>query len=274
MRGRKSIFDLERRSDFLTDYAMLIEDMKNSTVRSKSMKNCALYSFLDECIQDWPYRQATSSMSQYLNNLNVEKLGEEIIDTIYATELIYNLLEWAPKHDTRTSNPLSGLTWDCDVSSVCERFLENIEFILEQNNMAVREVGKESPLQYRIYKRRAEVDAAMESAPDLAEVLLSYLDVRNEKDEKFKKTALKTIADYLEPKRKEFKGTIYNSLCDDVFFAFNKCCIRHNTYDQVKLKKFERMKMYDNTFKMCLILIQYQDVKAYADKVKEYKASL
>lgn len=269
MRGRKSIFDLERRSDLLTDYSRLIEDMKKATIHSKSMKDRPLYAFLDESIQDWPFRQATSSMNLYLSNLNVNKPGEEIIDTIYSLELIINLLEWAPIHDANISNPLSGLTWDCDVSSVCNRFIENIEFILEQNNMAVREFGKEAPLQYRIYKRRAEVDAALESVPELSELLLSYLDVRNENDEAHKKLVLKELADYLEPRRKQYNGGMYKGLSDDVFTVFNKCNIRHNDANQVKLRKPQRMKLYDNTFKMCLHLLQVEEVSDYKKQIKE-----
>lgn len=273
MRGRKSIFDLERRSDLVTDYLGLMEDMKRTTIHSNDMKDCSLYAFLNKSIQDWTYRQAASSIDMYLNSLNIHKPGEEIVDTIYALELIFNLLKWAPEYDILHTNPFSGFNWDCDVSSACKRFSENIEFILEQNNMAVREFSKTPQIQYRIYKRSAEVDAALESAPNLAEILLSYLDIRNEKDEKSKKDALKNISYYLEPLRRGFKGTAYNSLCDNVFFVFNNCSIRHNNDKQIKMKKSDRMKMYDNTFKMCLILIQVQDIKKYTDEVKILKVS-
>lgn len=274
MCGRKSIFDLERRSDILKDFSRLVVDMKKAIVYSNSMKKEDLYSFLDESIQDWPYRQATSSMNSYLNSLNIDKPGEEIVDTIYALELMYNLLKWAPVYNTKMNNPLSGLNWDCNVHSVCERFIENIEFILEQNNMAVREGDEEDWTQYRIYKRMAEVDVTLESAPELAEILLSYLDVRNEGDINFKKSALKMIADYLEPKRKELKGSVYNGLCEDVFFAFNNCNIRHNNEKQINMQEPERIKMYDDTFKMSLLLVQAKDITDYRQKVKKIKCKI
>lgn len=273
MSRRKSIFELERRSDLHSDYLKLIANLKATLIQTKSKGEKILYRFLDECIQDWPYRQASSSMNEYLSNLGVERQGDEITDTIFALELLFNLLKWAPTYDSNFSNTFSALVWECDVRQVCDRFIENIIFILEQNNMAVRESGKGALLQFRIYKRRVEVDAALEYAPSIAEVLLSYYDIRNERDEDYKKNTIKYLADYLEPKRDEFKGTIYKNLSDDVFFVFNRCNIRHNRTDQIKLKKSERMKLYDETFRMCLILIQNSAVAEYRNKINILKNS-
>lgn len=169
------------------------------------------------------------------------------------------------------ANPLAAFGLEPDVDKVSERFIENIEYILEQNNMAVREVVSDCQVQYRIYKRSAHVDAVLECAPELSEVLLSYLDIRNSKDEQFKKYTLKALADYLEPNRRNYNGTAYKGLCDDVFTVFNKCNIRHNDKNQIKLPKKKRMELYDSTFKMCLHLLQMQEVNDYKLKVEEIK---
>ena len=152
------------------------------------------------------------------------------------------------------------------------RIIEEREKYIPQELYRYRRIdNKNTTPKYIIGKRNANVDAAIEYVPDLAEVLLSYHDIRNQKDENVKKLILKAIADYLEPIRKRFTGTSYAILCDDLFIIFNKCSIRHNNKDQWKLNKKERMSIYDDTFKAAIHLFQMDQVKEYKDRISELK---
>lgn len=166
-------------------------------------------------------------------------------------------LELRPKRGTKTKGKkaadISGLP-----INVIEHYIPSEELDAKYGTNGWKRLPDSVIKKYKFIPAKVEIDEHH---------------VRNEKDEKFKKSELKFIADYLEPKRKEFKGTSYNGLCDDVFFAFNKCNIRHNNDAQIKMKKSDRMKMYDDTFKMCLILVQVQEVTKYAEKVKGLKES-
>ena len=103
--------------------------------------------------------------------------------------------------------------------------------------------------------------------------MLSYLDVRNRDDEDAKKAVLKAIADYLEQKRKDklYQGTEYNQLCENLFTVFNNASIRHKNSQQWKLRKPERMRLYDQTFKAAVHLMQMEDVKSYNNAVSALK---
>ena len=138
-------------------------------------------------------------------------------------------------------------------------------------NMRVRRISAKEPPQYVISKRNANVDAVIDAAPELSDALLSYLDVRNQNDEAAKKTVLKAAADYLEDmhKAKHYKGTMYAGLEDAIFIVFNKAGIRHGDKKQWKLKKSERMKLYDQTFKAVIHLLQGEDIDAFRATVKE-----
>ena len=105
---------------------------------------------------------------------------------------------------------------------------------------------------------------------ELADVLLSYYDVRNIADVKFKRQALKAIADYLEPIRKDISGTVLNKICDNVFCVLNKCSIRHNNTEFNASEK-EAIELYDSTFNMSLMLLNYKKIALYEDMAKTYK---
>ena len=155
----------------------------------------------------------------------------------------------------------------------CARCIENIEYKLEMVNMRVREITTGETPQYVISKRDANVDVVIEAVPELAEALLSYLDVRNRNDENAKKAVLKAIADYLEQKRKDkcYQGTEYNRLCENLFAVFNNATIRHKNSQQWKLKKPERMKLYDQTFKAAIHLMQKEDIDLFNSIVSDLK---
>lgn len=76
-----------------------------------------------------------------------------------------------------------------------------------------------------------------------------------------KKQTLITLADLLEPKRKDL-DSVDKQLSSDLFYAFNNFNIRHNNIDPsgkkykkavAELPKEDLEKWYDNTYQMCLL---------------------
>lgn len=270
---RKTIFDLERRNDLFSDYNRTIYDLKMTDVRSKSLDKITLMQLMNDCIKTWPYRQAATSISAYADAHGfMFSDAQTDVDVLYSYELLLNLLYWAPSYETSRSD---FLDWNnsSTVNEECTRCIENICFNLEMINMRVRIIEGEDGPQYVISKRDAQVDAVIEAVPQLSDTLLSYLDVRNQNDENAKKAVLKAIADHLEQKRKDgcYKGTSYNGLCEDLFAVFNNASIRHKNNKQWKLPKPARIKLYDQTFKAAIHLLQMEDMDAFQARVKELK---
>ena len=226
---RKTIFDLERRNDLVSDFRFTVIDLEKTMVTTKSFGSLTLKQLLNDCIKTWPYRQGANSISSYASakGFDIFDIDEET-DILYNYELFLNLLHWAPNYDMHKTDPLSFDNCST-VREECERCIENIEYKLEMVNMRAREITAEKTPQYVISKRDVNVDTVIEAVPELSEALLSYLDVRNRNDEDAKKVILKTVADYLEQKRKDkcYQGTEYNRLCENLFAVFNNASIRH-----------------------------------------------
>lgn len=273
---RKTIFDLERRNDLVSDFRFTVVDLEKTNVKTKSLGKMSLKELLNACIRTWPYRQGANSIPSYASALGFDIYDiDDEIDILYNYELFLNLLHWAPAYDSNRASMISMLSIDDDstISEECSRCIENIEYKLEMINMRVRTVATGGTPQYIISKRDAQVDSVVEAVPELSEALLSYLDVRNQKDEDAKKAVLKAIADYLEDRHKSkyYRGTMYASLEENLFTVFNKVGIRHGDKKQWKLRKPARMKLYDQTFKAAIHLLQMEDVKAFNDTISDLK---
>ena len=271
--SRKTIFELERRTDLVSDFRFTVTDLEKTNVITKSLGKMSLKQLINDCIKTWPYRQGASSIPSYASakGFDIYDIDDET-DILYNYELFLNLLHWAPAYDRNRADMLS-FNDSSTIAEECARCIENIEYKLEMVNMRVREITTGETPQYVISKRDANVDAVIEAVPELADVLLSYLDVRNRNDEGAKKAVLKAIADHLEDRHKSkyYKGTMYASLEDNIFTVFNKAGIRHSDKRQWNLLKSARMKLYDQTFKAAIHLLQMEDVMDFNDIVSNLK---
>ena len=270
---RKTIFDLERRNDLATDFRWTVLDLNNTSITTKSLGSLSLKKLLNDCIRTWPYRQGANSIASYASALGFDIYeAEDETDILYNYELFLNLLHWAPTYDINRADMFS-FNESSTVNEECTRCIENIEYKLEMVNMRVRTDATKGIPRYVISKRDAQVDAVIEAVPELSEALLSYLDVRNQNDEAAKKAVLKAIADHLEQKRKDkyYQGTAYNSVCEDLFTVFNNASIRHINKKQWQLRESERMKLYDQTFKAAIHLLQKENVDAFQVMVENLK---
>ena len=272
---RKSIFELERRCNLPDEFEIIRKDFAFTTIHSSLIKDKNISALLNSCIKTWPYREGATNIDSYVTSHGFDYNNQRDKEKLfYYFELYYNLLQYAPAYEKLQATS-TNIVWldDSNVKAECTRCLENIEFLLEKQNMRVRKVDVKPFPQYIVSKRDAQVDAVIEAVPELAEALLSYLDIRNRNDEEAKKAILKVIADHLEQKRKDkfYKGTVYFQLSEDLFTVFNNASIRHKTDQQWKLRKPERMKLYDQTFKAAIHLMQMEDVKDFNNTVSNLK---
>ena len=272
---RKSIFELERRCNLDEEFDLIVSDLRKTPIKSCAIASKSLEMLLDSCIKTWPFRQGATSIDSFAKShgfFSYDAYSDE--EMLYYLELIVNLLHWAPFYESNLTDYLDmSMLDDSTVTMECDRCIENIEYLLERLNMRIRKIEKMPISQYVITKRDAQVDTVIEAVPELSEALLSYMDIRNQKDENAKKTVLKAIADYLEDRHKSkyYKGTAFASLEDNIFTVFNKVGIRHGDKKQWKLSKPARMKLYDQTFTAAIHLLQMEDVKNFNDTVSDLK---
>lgn len=270
-----SIFTIERRKNFWESFTRFVEDLHLSKVTTSANAHYKMADYLDRCIRYWPHRCGAVSIENYLYDIGVNLTNpEDEIDLLLILELYINLLYWAPKQDLldREGDALS-ITWkQDDVENETKRLLQNVAYILEQCcNMRIREIDDDSFPMYRITKRNAYVDAAVEAVPELSEALLGYYDIRNEDDLEYKKTALTSIYTYLEPKRNDFKKLEWSSFCEEFFAGMNSFGIRHNTKAQIKMQAKKKKNVCDMLFMLAIYVLQTPEVLQYKKSLKEMR---
>lgn len=271
--GRESIFTIEKRIDFNTAFADFLSDMDKSSVEVSVGNRIKVSKYLDRCMRYWPYRCGATGIEEYLKAIGIDiNNPNPKEDALLMMELFINLLHWAPEQYYKdTSDDVFGLSFQKNnVEKESERLIDNAKYILEQCcNMRIREVSNgDSFPQYRIIKRSAQVDAAVEAVPELSDMLLGYLDIRNADSREYKEAALTAIYGYLEPKRNTYKGLSCGSISEEFFSCMNSFGIRHKGKLQVKIHYTKRNAVYDKLFKMALYVLQTPDVNEYKDEMK------
>lgn len=272
----KSIFSIERRINFIEEFNKLFSDLVNTEIKTSLGIKFGFYAYLDYCIKYWPFRCGALNISSYMKTMNLNNIPENSDKyNLLHCELIINLLHYAPEKDRQDYKFVGVLDafGQTEIAKESERILQNLEYILEQGcNMYVRVDESEKFAKYIISKRDADVDVALESAPELNESLLGYLDVRNEDDLEYKKNALIVICHYLEPQRNSFKN-IYSGKLSETFFAcMNKFNIRHNREDQIVLPEYILKDVCDKLFKIGLFVVRSKELLEYQEELeKMYK---
>ena len=278
MTETKSIFQLERRVDLIESYMQLESEVKSYKMAATTAYGSTILQYLNRCFRVWPYREGCSSIFDYCESkgINVEDQTQNTFTNdekiLFSLELYYNAMMWGIECDADTFERRFDHKYT-PVDDYIYPLIENIEYILEKLNYNIREKKLKSFSQYIITRRDTAVDCAVIAEPKLKEVLLGYYDLRNAKDEEYKRESFRKLSNYLEKKKKanEFSGSECKGIYDSASFLFNNINLRHGDSKQIDLPKRERMKLYDDLFRMCLFLIQYSDVKKCKERVDKYK---
>lgn len=267
-----SIFTIERRISFSKEFEKISFDLTNTFVKPSSGLQMSLYHYLDYCLKYWPFRCGSLSISSYINSIKFSNNSEnsDKYKLLYC-ELYINLLHYAPEKERQDfkCDLVLDTFGQTQIAKESERIIQNIEYMLEQScNMYVRVNKSGNYPKYIISKRDADVDATLESAPNINEFLLGYLDVRNEDDLDYKKNVLIAIHNFLEPQRYYYKN-IYSGIISEAFFAaMNKLNIRHNNEKQIVLPENNQRSIYDKLFKMGLFVIRSKELLEYKQELE------
>ncbi len=269
--SRKSIFGIERRKDFQEAFENFFEDLDSVVFSSNGTKH-KVFDYLNYCIRYWPHRCGATGIDNYLEAIGVDINNPmEDRELLLIMELFINLLHWAPKQDHNDNiSDIMGLSFKKgDVEKESERLICNAEFFLEQCcNMRVREKVNVDFPKYYITKRNASVDAAVEAAPELADILLGYYDIRNIDDLKDKRARLDEIYIYMEESRNYYKGLVCSAISEEFFISMNSFGIRHGTKSQVKIQSRKKKEICDKLFNMAIYILQTPDVNEYKKELK------
>ena len=266
-----SIFDIESRIDLENEFDNMYYEFIRTHVDTAHLGGHTVFSLMDYVIRTWPFREGATSIDSYFSRKGIDIESSNKKSMLYQLELWYNLLNWAIKYDKSLDEPFHDpfeQFVDVDI------YIQNIEYDLEKSNYKFRKVDTEKGCpKYYLTKRDCNVDVAVEANPDIAEVLLSYMDIRAEGDVVFKRSCLKQIADYLEPKRKTYKESSHCSYMETLFFAFNNFTIRHRNDKQIEMDNKKAELLYDKTFRLaisCLSFHEIDDIKAEIDKYRPH----
>ena len=269
-----SIFTIERRKNFPEAFTKFFEDLQ-STVITSTGETYKMFLFLDRCLRYWPHRCGATGIDEYLKGIGIDiRAPKEDRDLLLTMELLINLLHWAPKqdyNDDQNTELVISLKKN-DVENESDRMIKNAEYILEQCcNMTIREEYDEVFPKYYITKRDVKVDAAVVAVPELKDILLGYLDMRNTDDVEYKKAALLTIHRYMEPHRKEYRGLTCSSISEEFFTSMNTFGIRHNTKSQIRMQSKKKIAVFDKLFMMAVYVLQTVEVNEYKNELVELR---
>lgn len=250
---RKSIFELERRSSLKEEYENLREYLINSYLIDEGYEEDVLKA-IAETFTKWPLRGTALNPASYFSqrNLNLYHINNDT-EALYFFEFIFNFLYSAINDDYfNVSSVHHAAEHNKEVVKV---IFENTRRTLESINMKIKHIEK----RFIFTKRDADVDSIIEQVPVIKDLLLSYLDFRNEKDIHTKKTILKHLGDYIEKNKDSFKQYDSN-LFNDIGALLNKGSIRHNNDKQINFQtEQEQIECYDKTFKLIIHLIRHRE---------------
>lgn len=268
---RTSIFTIERRKDFPAAFTKFFEDLQSVVITSTG-DSYKMFEYLNRCLRYWPQRCGATGIDDYLKGIGVDITNpKEDKDLLLTLELLINLLYWAPKQDFNDdqNTDFSIALKKNDVENETGRLIGNAEYLLEQCcNMTIREAEDDEFPKYYITKRNSHVDGAVIAVPELSDVLLGYMDVRNADDIEYKKSALTTIYAYMEPRRKEYKALACSAVSEEFFTSMNSFGIRHNTKSQVRMQAKKKMAVCDKLFMLAVYVLQTVEVNEYKNELK------
>ena len=264
-----SIFTIERRKDFNISFTTFFEDLQTEITTLTG----ATYKFdvyLDRCVRFWPHRCGAVSIDDYMKGIGIDiTKPEKDQDLILTLELLINLLHWAPKQDSNDQQDMDFSVFNRGVETEANRMLTNAAYILEQCcNMRIREEYDETFPKYYVYKRDEKIDAAVVAVPKLGDVLLGYLDIRNEDNLEYKQSALIEIYKYLEPRRKEYRELPCKAASEEFFACMNKFGIRHNSKSQVNMRGRSRKRIYDKLFLLGVYVLQSESIEGIMKELR------
>ncbi len=110
-----------------------------------------------------------------------------------------------------------------------------IRATIEKAGLEIKTVDEE----IMIVEKNAVAIEVADKQPELSDIIIEYNHYLLKGNLERKKELLKSLADALEPKRKELCG-LNTRMTDDFFYMVNSMNVRHNNCDPVDTKKYNQ----------------------------------
>ncbi len=246
--------------DIKKEYTKLYDIMFGDNIYDDYDKSYSLYDLISENFSHYNIRGTCLTLDEFDQTYGFifeEQPQDFDIDYLVSfCEYFQNLLIC---YQTDPSNMMSSMVHQIDI----RRIMEQIEKVIDAiGYMQAHDDG------FLIYVEKSPAAIAVSESPivpeDLSYRVLEYNHHSLRGDIAKKKQILIAIAALLEAKKDDLKSS-NNSLCTDIFYAFNNLNLRHNNIDpaipsnykvtvaQMGDEKLEEW--YDEVFQMCLLAI-------------------
>lgn len=262
---RKSIFEIENRLNIVEEFKKILTILYEEKTIYYNYEDLNLMTFLNKYVfSNWKYRDTFIELSDYMRNIgitsSVETGNEELTEEKFLNflELLLNLyLTITRQFDMEKIFYYS--------EKVKNTIPHNIPIILEKMNYEAVYCKDKVILR----KRDADVDSVLDIVPiNIAELLLSYNDIRNNNIES-KKTILKKIDLYIDSNKRKYKS-ISADLLNSIDIIINKMGINH-IEDKEPFNKFSNDELcawYDKCFRMIIHLIRMEEISKISNETK------
>ena len=261
------------------NYEKEYKKIKDLVLNSDTIKctNGLRYSYkyiFDSYIEYWKYRGTKLNIKEIISEIERKTNcgNDPINDCLYMCELFLNMREFIKYICRRHYIP--GIY----ISDFDDKILlDTVEFLLKTLGYKTYKVEE-----YKILLTKEDADsintALIVENEDISNIIMQYNDFKIVNNVKEKQKILQSLANYIEPKRKELK--IKNSKLEKhLFMAFNKLNIRHNNLEGKEKEEYtsnltesELLNWYDKTYNIILISIRLLEldnqIKPFEDIAK------
>ena len=283
---RKSIFEIMNKNvDYIYEYSKLYNMITNDEIYMNYRTIYNLESFVDEYIEKWEYRDTCTSFKDLLKRLGLKsKTTKDNVfnDLLNLIELCLNLGLFLKKVAKKEFAQAGSMMIDFEQEAWINDTSDMPNSILFEN--CIKLLDKMGYISYKkgelILIKRKDIDTITTiietNNNEITDLLLEYIDFRNEKNLEIKKRILNDISFKLNPIRKDIPNReIENTL----FEMFNNLNIRHNNNEGKDKKEFassltteEQLAWYDKTFALALTairLVEFKNNKKIYEKIHD-----
>lgn len=264
---RENIFELIKgeKVELLKEYERLYELVENTDF----LYGETIYTCISNNFSKWKYRGRYINITEFMRDMKIDywsMIKDINMNKLFLyMEFLYNSLFY-----------IGIQNLNMKAKDILHCIFDNMDSILEDLNYDKIKIDSDKVI---ITEKNSLTTAIAETRPDISNKTIEYRRFNMKGKIEEKKLILKELADTIEPLRKKFKATTYNTMMEDVFTLLNNLNIRHNNEKGEKQKevltsmtKEKLEEWYDKTYDMILgilVLDSYLDNKEEIKKLKE-----
>ena len=238
----------------------------------------SILNFIDSySFANWKSRNRCVSPLDMMNRLGIDEQLIHNLDTF--SDRVLLVLEFIINMLARYEIAIKNLRYN--VNKEYKILKENINAFIEHFGYEKYSLDEEEQI-ILIEKNPAAISAAEISEPEIAKKIIQYNHYTLKGDIESKKEILITLANEVEPRRKELER-VNSSLSDDLFFMFNNVNLRHNNIEPndknyrpfiADMDKSSLESWYDETYQMILLAKLLLDNVVRTSNIKTLKKNI